>query len=398
MLFGDLVKRMYNSKPVILMWDSFAKKLEALKDDYQGADSNFIEGVTDLCILIRNGFATSAYHPNGYALDSQWVIDSFMKVFNPMLDRAFPDTSRVWVEFLFAQIHFPLDKHLSKSDCRNLADKLMSASAELEGSVSNSISVDNDLLKDAATLELLARVLYLINTELPHSIIEWCECCFRRAPPNSKYCTLHRPIRGKSAYHKGIKDWSKQVNEVDFKWARYRFLRAVFDDTDNIYIHSNDSTSQVLLSNEVTYERYVGVQAENSAKALMDATLNSHWVEAAKLWEEFIKCKHPHVDKLLQTKACSFNSWSDFVDSIRLALQENLENNTHPYWIICEISMAETYFQFEDSRSSFKFKDRDLVRKLHNQGLKTKEIMKQVDLKKSQVYKIIKEVKEEMLH
>ena len=398
MLFGDLVKQLYNAPPVILMWDSFAKKLEALMDDFQDADSNFIQGVADLCILIRNGFATSISHPNGFSLDSQWVIDSFSKVFQPLLIEAFPDTSQVWVEFLFAQIPIPFDKHLSKSECRNFADKLMNASAQLAGPVSDSLRVDNDLLKDAATLELLAKVLYLINTELPDRVIDWCECCFRRAPPNSKHCSLHRPVRGKSEYHKGIKDWYKQINEVDFKWARYRFLRMVFDDTDNIYIHSNDSTSQILLSHEVNYERYIGVQAENSAKALLDATLNIQWVEAAKLWDEFIKVEHPHIDVLLQSKASSCNTWSDFVVSIRFALQESLENNSHPYWIICEITMAEIYFKCEDSRNNLKFMDRNLVRRLSNEGFKPKDIMKQVNLKKSQVYQIIKDVEKERLH
>ena len=395
MLFSDLVKQICNEQPVILMWDSFAKKLEALKNDYKEADSKFIQGISELCVLIRSGFATSISHPKGYSLDSQWVVDSFMKVFNPKIVEAFPDASQVRVEFLFSQIPFPLDKYLLKSECRNLADKLMNASAELVGPVSDSLRVNSDLLKDAATLELLAKVLYLINSELPDRVIDWCECCFRRAPQNSKYCSLHRPVKGKSDYHKGKKDWNLHLKSVDFKWARYRFLRMVFDDTDNIYIHSSASIRQVLLSNEVTNKRYIRVQAERSAKALMDATLNSPWVEASKLWDEFIQAENPHIDALLQKKPSLCNTWSEFVASIRMALQENIENNSHAYWIICEILMAEMYFQCEDSTNNLKFKPRDLVRKLSEEGLKPKDIMKQVALKKSQIYQIIKDLEEE---
>ena len=372
-------------------WINFSENLSKLKKNYKEVDAEFITGLDNFCEGIRDGYAVTSNSSNGYSLSCNWVLNLFIGTFDPILIKSYPTNTNVWTELALASIPLPLKQHFSEKSRFEIADKLDGTKNELEEAALKGNRIDNLLIKEAATIGLLANILFYLNNMLPSDEIEWCEKCFRRAPKNSKHCKTHRPLmEGSNNQFKVGNKIIKNVandNPIEYftfieKCKKIRSIRALFD-------------NEIFFSKEEFNENtcncsYIPVDEE--VYLLIKETTNGYWPEAAIIWEPFIQSSLPFVDKILKEKPCSCASWVDFLESARLSLQENIERCKHPYWFILELAMANAWLDIESKYLATNQTELKIIN-LANDGLKTQEIMAILGLGKSRVYQVINEAK-----
>ena len=369
-----------------LNWDSFANELSLLTKYYKTADDDFINGMKQYCTDIRKGFARSRYYPEGYSLNNQWVIDSFNLTFEPLLTRLFPENSLGWVEFAFAKIQLPISHHLTKDSLCSIAEKLKLIEFSLESQARECNQINKQFIKEASSVGLIANILNFIHNYATKEILSWCECCWRRAHKTSNYCLLHKPKNtGSNNSNKMGRKIFKEISSeftIETDLTRVRSIRMAFTNKVNI-ISYDDSIS---LSNS----NLICIRTDDSTKILIESTINIDWsMGVSKLWDNVFEKEFPCIKAVFKSKPSSFSSWSEFINSVRENLNEVVEDCTHPYWFLFELSIAERWIRYENHSTNPK-KIRDFVLAYSSDGLSVKEISNKVGLKKSQIYQIIK--------
>lgn len=369
--------------------DSFANELQLLKKYYKDADHNFINGLDQLCTKVQNGFAKSKTFKDGYSLNSNWVVIIFIKIFDPLIAQLFPSESIVAEEFKSAHIQLPLAKHLTRSELYHLAEKLKKVEDVLEGRILENNQFNKQLIGEISTLGLLANILYYLNNKFIKQDLVWCRSCWRRAHKRNKYCSVHEPKYegSNNNFKKGKKLFSEITNEINLveELNKLRALRAAFN--GEVIIISHDDLNQTLKSSNSFY-----ILTLESTKALIESTIHNEWSQVSEIWDTEIKNEFPALDAMLVRKASSFANWIEFINSTRLMLKEEIENCSHPYWFLQEISIAEWWIRYENHLTDPK-KLEKIIAKLSSQGFTAREIMEKVNLKKSRYYQISRQSK-----
>lgn len=386
----ELLKQaILNKEPEIekKYWINFSENLSKLKKSYIEVDAEFITGLDNFCEGIRKGYAVTSKTPKGYSLGSKWVLILFIETFDSLLSKAYSTQSLLWVELAMARIPLPLVQHFATLSILEVANKLDETSKALESAAITNNRFDKQLIKDAATIGLLSRILFYLNNKLPTFNIDWCEYCFRRAPQNSKHCSVHLPKMkvSNNLYKQGGKIIKNVANNklIEYftfidKCKKNRSIRELFE--RDIYF------SEAGFKGNRSF-----IPASDEVKLFINETTVGNWQLASKNWDELISYLSS-VDKALSKKPSSFNSWIDFLEFARKSLQEDIEKCEHPYWFILELTMANEWLDIERNYLATNQTELKIIN-LANDGLKAQEIMAKLSLGKSRVYQVINEAK-----
>lgn len=378
-----------NKEPEIkkIYWINFSENLSKLKKNYKEVDAEFITGLDNFCESIKKGYAVTSKTPKGYSLGRKWVLNLFIETFDSLLSKAYSTQSLLQVELAMARIPLPLVQHFATLSILEVANKLDETSKALELSAITNNRFDKQLIKDAATIGLLSSILNYLNNELPTFNVDWCEYCFRRAPQNSKHCSVHRPIieGSNNQYKQGKKIIKNVANNklIEYftfidKCKKNRSIRELFE--RDIYF------SEAGFKGNGSF-----ITASDEVKLFLNETTVGNWQLASKNWDELISYLSS-VDKALSKKPSSCNSWIDFLESARKSLQNDFEKCEHPYWFILELAMANEWLDIESKYLTTNQTEMKIIN-LANDGLKTQDIMAKLGLGKSRVYQVINEAK-----
>ena len=157
----------------------FSNQLRAIADRYNGANPQVYDGISALVKSIRGGFSIeSRVTANGFDWGRRSLIDAFIKIYDPVLNKLFPVNSNAREALATALVGLPLAQHFIREKnnrqidhvtylnlkkapqlkYRAVADQLSIAATELESKSSESLDAI-ELFKASQSLRILANIL-----------------------------------------------------------------------------------------------------------------------------------------------------------------------------------------------------------------------------------------------
>lgn len=403
-----------NNQTNNLIWDNFANEICYLNKNYTFADLNFQKGVVTFSNSLKKRYSVSKSLRNdngvkdsknfGNSLVKKWVIDLFLSTIFNLFPQHFQNHSLVLVEFAFENIDFDSKDFLHLNNLFEVAEKLKKVESELESNYVNSGLLHENIKIEAATVGLVASIIYKLNQQLSKNELRWCDCCWRRSYKNLKYCSVHKPhskgsnnnnIFGKNIFNKiclrfGLIDSKTYLDESrseilpEHDFRRLQIFRKIFDEKLNlIFIENAINIDETATSNTI----YIKLQL--TTKNLIDSTLKYDWCNISDQWRVEMQNEFPQISKLLNKNANHFEKFEDFIIYVRAALNEKVETCIHPFWFLCELVMAETFLNCAIYSNPLYLRDSEIF-KFSKSNISKKEICNKVGLEKSQIYAILK--------
>lgn len=400
MSLKQLVNQEFDPKKVENTWTAFARDLIFIQKAYKNADPNFKSALGEYAKQIEKGFGLSKNSQNGFSLTNKYVVNSFVKIFDPILNFETKKKSLITNDLILllsakkkltSQLNL-LSNHLSFKNSYEFAEMLRFSHIEIDSRISNHTSSEGvkDLIESGETIRMLASILYTYCSNLKSEKIEWCICCFRRAKKNSKYCPIHSPKSSENNYsYRKYRKLRKKIRKSLKKKQQpltvyYKSLRQIFNSVQlhpfnkPLYFSDNELLkTNVVVTNELIF-------------SLAQATQKQPWSYISEDWYQLIKIHFPFIHNLYANKATAYAVFEEFVSSIRESLDEKIETENHPLWVIFELNKAEDWLA---ANAELYKNNEKLVIKLFVEGKTVKDILIIVGLKKSRVYEILKEIK-----
>lgn len=392
----------------------FSDQLRAIAERYNGANPQVYVGISTLVESIRGGFSIeSRVTPNGFDWGRRSLIDAFIKIYDPVLNKLFPVKSNVREAMVAALVGLPLAQHFIREKntrqidgitylnlkkapqlkYRAVADKLNIAATSLESRSSESLDAI-ELFKASQSLRILANTLYLIDEQLPKKL-KFCKYCFRRAHSSRMYCDIHHSYiyEYSDASETTIDIYSNaeyrqfaKVPKADLKILRQRFEHCMF--IQQAILDSVDISSVTLdESIEKLLSDLSSISSKTALVNLCKETKRGVWSVLADRWLALIIADFPLLASMLDDEIFDSSHWEDFIRRIRTVNENRYELELNPIFVICELSMTEKWLSYE--RTSRKPKKKHQIIELHQSKMEVVQIAVKLAVSKTYVHRIV---------
>jgi len=244
---------------------------------------------------------------------------------------------------------------------------------------------DNDDSQTNAleTANFVWNVLSIITNTTKSKGLAWCEYCFRRAEPNFVTCRLHLSIND-TEYKKALRIYEQYSDREKGISARYHALRYLFK--EGVKLAGKEFNGE-------GNENYLSVDIDDAE--FIKQVLESSWEHARDILLLKIKEEFPRTAYKISTiQVEEVSTWSQFVQCLYKALNEPIEMNEHPFFVLKLLEISEIYFiydeEYGDTRTNNTEKN---VLKLFAEGFKQVKIAKELSISEQRVSQIVKKSK-----
>jgi len=241
----------------------------------------------------------------------------------------------------------------------------------------------DEIQNSLETAHFIWNVLSIITNTTKGKGLDWCEYCFRRAEPNFVTCRLH--LSGNDTeYKKAIRIYDQySVSEKSIS-DRYHALRYLFKEGVKLAGKKFNGEGN---------ENYLSVDIDDAE--FIKQVLESSWEHARDILLLKIKEEFPRTAYKISTiQIEEVSTWSQFVQCLYKALDEPIEKNEHPFFVLKLLEISEIYFiydaEYGDTRKNNTEKN---VLKLFSEGLKQVQIANLLNISKQRVGQVVKNSK-----
>lgn len=318
-------------------WDDLIGKIKSDIKFGNPINQKLIDAIETFCTSISTqDVVFASKNSSGTVWRATPVVKCFCDAFNPAFEQIFTKESSYTYDELFV---YPQPIDLSnliskKEDFLKLSTKLLYILDKIEHEIDSNPHLSYDyvdaLQNEGDTLRLIVDILDSIHTELRAvELPKWCRFCFRRANNKGKTCDLH-------------------VSTEDRAYRKARRIRERFS-KEQVNRVNTQMYFRKLLNNELDLDFSHTVNGYTLHKTDFDNMISvEHWGNVSKVWDAFIE-ELKFASKRIKSKPSEFEDWKKFCEYLKKALNNEHENNEHPYWIAQMLLLADLWFDDEDS-------------------------------------------------
>jgi len=338
------------------------------------AISLFLEDLSDKVVAINKGKISNK--KNHVAFGRALVMDMLIAKLEPALNDKYEQGSFGKLIYIEAEL-WPLRAgYIASKGQLDLINKnlkkTMDSFSKNRGDFKFRFYTADEIQHALETTHFIWNLLSIIGNTIKGNSLAWCEFCFRRSEPNFVTCRLH--LSGNDTEYKRATRIDEQYRGKEKAIsARYQALRDLFKGKVNLANKEFNSEDN---------ENYLSTDVE-----LINQNIENYWLQVREHLFVKIKEEFPQVAYKIRTiKIEDIPTWSQFVKHLYKALEEPLETNEHPFFVLKLLEIAEIYFIYEnaygDTRKNSTEKN---ILKLFAEGLKQVQIAKQLNISAQRV-------------
>lgn len=366
-----------------------ASNLLAVRDRYTNARASVRDAINEIAAGLQSGRVqiSKALAPNDIWRRPS-VLNLAITTLDPVLATMLPsDSLSGWESWQSSRV-LPLAKHLVDSkNCETITRELRRMADEIDHTVEHAY-IDDDLkvIALAESLMAIADTLEQIRKSWPRRTPRWCACCFRRAPPSSLYCNLHRSGQKSggtdTVYRKARRTRALLSKATELQWVRHQALRHVLAEPQGLLAGRNawgphDSPSAVVTDDVLLLSLHLELLGD--------------WEAIRPIWDAFIQRSCPAVYRHIGNLTSETTNWWDFCRKLHKALDNRHEDTASPLWILHLLIDAEDWFVAEQACQDRRVTDNaHRIAELFDAGVSAPEISLLLGVSRQYVYRSLK--------
>jgi hypothetical protein len=294
----------------------------------------------------------------------------------------------------YLEIHFTECSQLNFrfSGVEEYCDNLLTASLRLAHDLD--LNTKYQLTSDITLIRLFLLSIYSLATTYT---FKTCKACFRRIF-SKKYCWLHKSGE-KEFYMQAKRVGNFQRPELKEFIEKWKVKREVLGEYPNVISKEGGNIIGTNSDNVSAYHSSVAITLD--ILHLIESFTQPNWCNGGTAIEAFIESNLPLLNKVIGGQTKEVNSFSEYIRRIYTPnfLDNRYETSTSVIWFFFTLLEAESWFDAEikaGNRPGLRIKntlnrDKEIFR-LRKKGDSYRQIAKEVNVSKSLVEKICKNI------